>query len=170
MTLLVIFWSKLKNEINNKKLFNCIIQIYFINLDLIEIQSWKLNFSVEFLFCEKSFSNRATHKKNQFLIFDHSKFLVIDDKHIVINNESPFGLLYQTSPLRLFSPLSPWCFTPQELYQIKVKINLLRIRNVDWFILLNVNIFCSVQSSLMNHYCRSRLFLPKPTCNYYIYI
>lgn len=120
-------------------------------------------FSWIFILWKKFFSNRASRtEKNQFLIFDHSKFLVIDDKHIVINNESPFRLLYQTSPFDFsFPPLSGYGASRLKNF-IKLKwksICSASEMSTDLF-LLNVNIFCSAQSSLMNHYCRSRLFLP----------
>lgn len=122
-----------------------------------------LFFQLDFYFVKKVFSNRASRtEKNQFLIFDHSKFLVIDDKHIVINNESPFRLLYQTSPSNFsFPPLSGYGASRLKNF-IKLKwksICSASEMSTDLF-LLNVNIFCSAQSSLMNHYCRSRLFLP----------
>lgn len=96
-------------------------------------------------------------KKNQFLIFDHSYvkwFYSIDDKHIVINNESPFRLLsihratFQSifrnlPPSSIRFSLLPGCFSIQELNQIKVKINLLRIRKIYGFIYsIERHIYC----------------------------
>lgn len=127
---------------NRKQKFLLIFQFFFISRKKLFRLSTLLN----------------DEAKINFSFFDHIEFFVIDDKHIVINNESPFTLSNVSSALFFVAPLLPWCFTLQELYQIKEKINLLRIKNIDWFILLNVNIFYSVQS-LMNHYCRPRLFL-----------
>jgi hypothetical protein len=73
--------------------------------------------------------------KNQFL--SHFSitaiFCVIDDKHIAIYKRTALPLWGDFVAAKSFpnSVLSPWRFTLQELYQIKVKINLLRIRNID---------------------------------------
>lgn len=110
--------------------------------------------------------------KNQFLIHSitHSRtvFCVIDDKHIVINNETPFTA---TVDDEIFVPhiLCPsnrhGAATLQGLYQIKVKINLLRIRNIYEIIPTKrqYSLRCSIitnEPSLLP--CRFVLFFPSP--------
>jgi hypothetical protein len=81
-----------------------------------------------------------------------SNIFVIDDEHIAVwrwraclyhDSQPSRGKKFPTN-----LSLSPWRFTLQELYQIKVKINLFRIRTSEWFFYsLNVNI-----STMFNHH------------------
>lgn len=99
------------------------------------------------------------HFRLQRTLFD-----VIDDKHIVINNESPFKVAYNLSTT--ISPHSNFCHSYQRYshHWALCSKNFIELKwksicfateiSTDLF-LLNVNIPFDVQSSLMNHYCCS---------------
>lgn len=154
---------------NDEKIFIALdIQIEFwLNLKL----GWKLHVSLCSDIKVKQSDSRATlywKKKNQFLIFDHSYvkcFHLIDDKHIVINNESPFHFSIHRATFQSIFRILPPSFTSGAFRSknlIKLKWKSICFRESFGFILLNV-IF-TVDCPPFSH--SSNLLILPSTCNY----